>query len=143
MNSDGTATNCTFVNGEKVTFVRAWGPSKLGLNLFGIAGFAAPWNTIYLLPDYYDHETLRRHELIHIAQMQADGRLRFLARWLWWTAKYGYRHNPYEVEAYRGQNYTAEEILSQIRADTARKHHRRSDRAPAVPKIHDRRGPAI
>ena len=129
MNADGTAVNSTSVNGQRVKFVKAWGPSRLGLNLFGIAGFAAPWNRIYLLPDYYDHETLRRHELIHIAQMQRDGWLVFLARWLWWTAEYGYRGNPYEVEAYRNQNYTAHEILAQIRADKAGT-HRKGHRGP-------------
>lgn len=143
MKPDGTAVNSTYVNGELIKFIKARGPSKWGLKLFGIAGFAAPWNRIYLLAEYYDHEILRRHELIHIAQMQADGRLTFLARWLWWTAQYGYRNNPYEVEAYRGQNYSAEEILSQIRADSARKHHSRSGRPPALPEIHDGRRPKL
>jgi hypothetical protein len=134
---DGTVAKYTFVNGAKVRFVKAWGPSKWMLNAFGVAGFAAPWNRVYLLPEYYDHEVLRRHELIHIAQMQRDGRIAFLLRWLWWTAQYGYRGNPYEVEAYRGQNYTAEEILAQIRADKDFKRRPRQrghgSRVPSLP----------
>jgi hypothetical protein len=69
------------------------------LNLFGFAGITTPWRAIYLLPQYYDHERLRRHELAHIAQIDRDG------AWYFWPKividywRVGYRNSEYEKEA--------------------------------------------
>ena len=31
--------------------------------------------------------------------MKRDGKLRFAVQYLWWSLRYGYRNNPYEIEA--------------------------------------------
>lgn len=56
---------------------------------------------IILLDDSFKyHQPLLRHELVHIEQIKREGRLRFAVKYLWYLAKYGYRENPYEREAY-------------------------------------------
>ena len=40
------------------------------------------------------------HEKIHFAQQEELGLLKFLAKYLYWWVKYGYRNIPFEKEAY-------------------------------------------
>lgn len=40
-----------------------------------------------------------RHELAHIAQFRKYGSLRFLMLYLWWSWRFGYQNNPFEIEA--------------------------------------------
>lgn len=42
---------------------------------------------------------VRRHELVHINQIQKIGWLKFYITYLWYSVKLGYRNNPYEKEA--------------------------------------------
>lgn len=65
----------------------------------GFKGWTSFWNTIYLHPDHLGDEPLIRHELKHIEQIQRDGKIVFTLKYLFWTVKYGYYNNPYEVEA--------------------------------------------
>ena len=44
-------------------------------------------------------QSLFRHELEHVYQVERDGWLKFYLRYLYWNVKYGYEENPYEVEA--------------------------------------------
>jgi hypothetical protein len=44
-------------------------------------------------------ERLIGHEQVHITQREQDG-IWFLARYMYYHCRYGYRGNPYEVEAY-------------------------------------------
>lgn len=39
------------------------------------------------------------HELTHIEQYKKYGLIRFLALYSWYSLRYGYYHNPLEVEA--------------------------------------------
>ena len=41
----------------------------------------------------------RRHEDEHKRQWAAEGRIRFLVKYLWYQMKYGYYENPYELDA--------------------------------------------
>ncbi len=77
----------------------AQGPLLWYMKLFGIYGLASPWNTAYVRPSYEYSVRLRRHEFAHLAQMQRDGKLVFLCKYIWWTIRYGYQDNPYEVAA--------------------------------------------
>lgn len=70
------------------------------LDALGMAGLTMPWGCVYVHPDWWGREDLRRHELVHLEQIWRDGPLLFSVRYLWWLARYGYRDNPYEVEAY-------------------------------------------
>lgn len=42
---------------------------------------------------------LRRHERVHVAQMRKHGVLKFYALYLWYSIRYGYWNNPFEIEA--------------------------------------------
>lgn len=63
------------------------------------AGWASFWGAIYVLPGSECDERLLRHERCHLAQIERDGRLLFTLKYSWWTIRYGYWRNPYEVEA--------------------------------------------
>ncbi|HEX7117354.1 MAG TPA: DUF4157 domain-containing protein [Longimicrobiales bacterium] len=54
--------------------------------------------TIVVHPDAALTRRLLRHELTHVRQWQRD-RLGFALRYAWNHFRYGYRDNPYEVEA--------------------------------------------
>jgi hypothetical protein len=73
------------------------------LNRMGFAAVVSPWRTIYMLEKYFDHTTLRRHELAHIAQINRDGAFKF---WIKCVAMYyycGYTRSPIEIEARRAE----------------------------------------
>ena len=44
-------------------------------------------------------ESHYNHETCHIEQVKRDGRLKFIVKYLFYNIKYGYKNNPYEVEA--------------------------------------------
>jgi hypothetical protein len=46
-----------------------------------------------------NNERLVRHELIHWAQWQRMGTVRYYATYLWQVLRYGYRNAPMEIEA--------------------------------------------
>jgi hypothetical protein len=63
-------------------------------------GITLPWGRVYLLQPWLQCDWLRRHEMVHLRQIRADGPVFFTLRYFWWLARYGYRNNPYEIEAY-------------------------------------------
>lgn len=72
------------------------------LNWFGFAGITMPW-AIYLLPDWFNDDRLRRHELKHVEQMKRDGMLAWWIKAAWYLLRYGYMNSPYEIEARAAQ----------------------------------------
>ena len=42
---------------------------------------------------------LYKHKQAHIEQVKRDGRFKFICKYLYYNIKYGYKNNPYEVEA--------------------------------------------
>jgi len=44
-------------------------------------------------------DKLYRHELQHCYQVASLGRLKFYSRYIWYQIRYGYKKNPFEVEA--------------------------------------------
>lgn len=52
-------------------------------------------------PEWYEarERQLYRHELEHCYQVKRLGILRFYATYLWYQIRYGYKKNPFEVEA--------------------------------------------
>ncbi len=50
------------------------------------------------------------HELVHVQQWHRHTYLGFLAKYLWYSIRYGYTNNPFEVEASKLENDVA--ILS-------------------------------
>ena len=73
------------------------------LDYMGFAAVVSPWRTIYMLEKYFNHTTLRRHELAHIAQINRDGTLIFWLKCIAFYCYLGYNRSPYEVEARRAQ----------------------------------------
>ena len=77
----------------------AFGPILLYMKACGFQGWTSLWGVIYMAPGYETHEALIRHERKHLEQMQQDGKVLYAIKYAWWTLRYGYRMNPYEVEA--------------------------------------------
>ena len=76
------------------------------LYLFGFNGFTFFNGTIWLRPNM-DAETKYRvmtHEARHIFQINRDGYLKFTVKYLYYLARYGYRNNPYEIDARKAAN---------------------------------------
>ncbi len=53
-----------------------------------------------------------RHEVAHVLQWQREGYVVFLLKYLWYSVRFGYRQNPFEVEARAAQ--TDKEILKKV-----------------------------
>jgi hypothetical protein len=60
-------------------------------------------NTIHLYntsaAEFLKDDRWLKHELAHIEQYKKHGVVKFLALYLWYSIKYGYYNNPFEVEA--------------------------------------------
>ncbi|ATN93410.1 hypothetical protein [Pseudoalteromonas phage J2-1_QLiu-2017] len=69
------------------------------LDLFGMVGWTSVWDVIYIKKEQIGNKTLIRHEQVHAWQIQRDGRVVQPIKYLYYTLKYGYRNNPYEIEA--------------------------------------------
>ena len=59
-------------------------------------------------------DLLYRHELVHILQSRLKGRFKFIILYLFYSIRYGYRKNPFEVEAYRLEVKNADEIKKEF-----------------------------
>ncbi len=59
--------------------------------------------TIYIYgvsaADFLNDKTWVRHELEHVLQWKAKGFITFLIQYLYYSVKYGYENNPFEVAA--------------------------------------------
>ena len=49
--------------------------------------------------DFLNDQRWYKHELVHIEQYKKHGLVKFLTLYLWYSIKYGYYNNPFEVEA--------------------------------------------
>lgn len=88
-------------------FVKAPAPVAFILNRMGLAGIVMPWKHCYYVDNWNKCPEFVRHELVHARQIDRDGPVTFSIRYLYWLAKYGYRNNPYEVEAYGMEDTTS------------------------------------
>lgn len=69
--------------------------------------FVPPGFTAWVIAPYIFFRTSRddtsdrlfRHEMQHIYQVKEEGWLKFYVKYLWYSIRYGYKKNPYEVEA--------------------------------------------
>lgn len=82
------------------TVLEARGFWRWLLELLGLVAIVMPWRRVYILPEWIGNPIIRRHELVHIEQIDRDGAVRFSVKYLWWLLRYGYSQNPYELEAY-------------------------------------------
>ena len=77
----------------------AKGPILFYMKVCGFQGWTSFWNVIYMAPGYELNNALICHERKHLEQMRRDGKLVYLIKYSYWTLRYGYKMNPYEVEA--------------------------------------------
>ena len=76
------------------------------MRAFNFAGWTSFWSTIYVLPGFEHDQRLLRHERKHLEQIERDGHLLFALKYSWWTLRYGYYMNPYEIEARAAESKT-------------------------------------
>lgn len=76
------------------------------MKLCGFKGWTSFWRFIYVLPGHEHDQRLLRHERKHLEQIEHDGRLLFALKYSWWTLRYGYYMNPYEIEARAAESKT-------------------------------------
>ncbi len=81
------------------------------------------WNRIcFSMPADDIPHWLFRHELEHVYQQIREGRVRFYLKYFYYSLRYGYQNNPYEVEAYSRQHdpltTSEEQALWKLREDS-------------------------
>jgi hypothetical protein len=85
----------------KPRFVHAFWPLTWWMRKHGFVAFPSPWRAVYCLPEYGTTDWIMiGHELVHYEQMEREGTIAFIVKYLWLTWKHGYAANPFEVEAY-------------------------------------------
>ena len=67
-------------------------------------------STIYLCGIHRHHflenSAWVRHEVCHVQQWKRDGIFLFFFQYIWYSLRYGYRNNPYEIEAREAEKNT-------------------------------------
>lgn len=66
---------------------------------FNYGAITMPWKTIYVRKDLLNEKKLIEHELVHVDQINKTGALKWLIIYFYYQFKYGYKNNPYEIEA--------------------------------------------
>lgn len=65
-------------------------------------------NTIHLYntsqAEFLQNSRWLKHELCHVRQFNQYGFLLFISKYLWFSLKYGYYNNPFEVAARTAEN---------------------------------------
>lgn len=84
---------------DKFKAVKAEGFVLWLLNKFNFTAWTSAWGKIYVRPDQVDNQNLINHEQVHAMQIQRDGWFIQPLKYTWYLIKYGYKDNPYEVEA--------------------------------------------
>ena len=69
------------------------------LKRLGIRGVVIGRRLYFAEPAHLIPEFVFRHELEHAYQQIREGRLRFYLKYLYYSLRYGYEKNPFEVEA--------------------------------------------
>ncbi len=64
-----------------------------------VRGIVIGRNILFAEPAKDVQQFLFRHELEHGYQQMRDGRIKFYLKYFYYTLRYGYDDNPYEVEA--------------------------------------------
>lgn len=84
----------------KVNHKLATGLIKKYMQYKKFNGWTSLWNSVYYIDEFSRcNNFLRRHELCHIEQMKRLGKIKFLFQYMWYDYKYGYKDNPFEIEA--------------------------------------------
>jgi hypothetical protein len=100
----------------KVYFKANSGIAKLAARVLKTDNCAIVFRkTIYLhrisINEIRHNKALLCHELTHVLQWKKYGMLFFSIKYLWYSAKYGYFQNPFEIEARANED---NELLLQL-----------------------------
>jgi len=68
------------------------------LSHFDAEAVYLPWGVVYYEPPLTDDIVV--HESVHHQQRLREGAVKFTVKYFYFWWKYGYRNNPYEIEAY-------------------------------------------
>jgi hypothetical protein len=82
------------------------------LTRYNLAGIVMPipfLPTCYYLEPWNKCPEFVRHENVHYRQIQRMGTIKFTIAYLYYLARYGYRNNPLEIEAYGHEESRREE----------------------------------
>jgi hypothetical protein len=84
------------------------------LTRYNLAGIVMPipfLPTCYYLEPWHKCPKFIRHENVHYRQIKRMGTIKFTVAYLYYLARYGYRNNPLEIEAYgyEAQSSSSEE----------------------------------
>lgn len=75
------------------------------MKVLGYKGLTSFWGTIYFMTeDDFKNVRLVKHEMKHVEQMEKEGIFKFLVKYNYYWFKYGYKNNPYEIEAREAEN---------------------------------------
>lgn len=105
---------------QKVRILQGWLVDKL-LDLFGKFDGMAIGNTILIRSKKLKMELLA-HELVHVEQYHRLGFFKFLYNYMKSHYKYGYKDNPFEIEAYlKQEDFFYKKIAAKIMLKHAKK----------------------
>lgn len=65
-----------------------------------VCALTMPWRTIWIRPGHEHDRQLVRHEVVHVEQIKLHGAWKFSLLYAWYSLRYGYWRNPFEIEAY-------------------------------------------
>lgn len=77
----------------------SWNSKRKDKNFNGYWAMIDPFKLKILSQKDLIPEKLFKHENTHIEQVKRDGKFKFLIKYIWYLLRYGYKNNPYEVEA--------------------------------------------
>lgn len=96
-----------------VAVKKAYFPYNIILWIFFIVRHKAAYHEVAMIDpfflniitigDNFIKESMYKHEACHIAQVKREGRLKFICKYLYYNIKYGYKNNPYELEAKKAE----------------------------------------
>lgn len=87
-----------------VTIKEATGFARWFLNIRGSKAFTSCWDTVYILKEHIQQESIIAHELVHIEQMKRDGKLWMMIKTIYYRIAYKKGKGPYEIEAHEASD---------------------------------------
>ena len=87
----------------------------------GVRGVVIGYHIYFAEPRWNITGGVFRHELEHAYQILRDGLFLFYLKYFYYSVRYGYKDNPYEIEAREAQKYLLhpdeEELLWTLKDD--------------------------
>ena len=59
----------------------------------------------YRTEKHRSNPKIKAHEEVHASQIRETGWFLYMIKYLWYSIRYGYKGNPYEIEAQRISGY--------------------------------------